>query len=823
MVSPTGLRRKACSYRELAELAGRFAALLSSRGIQKGDRVLIWAPNSAEWIGAFFGCVLRGVVPVPLDDAGTAAFASRVEADTAPRLTITSAGHARELHISTPLITIDQFESVLPPAPDFSVADLEPNDPLQIIFTSGTTGEPKGVVHTHGNVLASLLPIEKEISRYLKYERIFHPLRFLHTLPLSHVFGQFMGLWIPPLIAAEVHFEDRLIASDLASRIRDERVSVLAAVPRVLDLLREYLRTRYPDLEQRRERLRGASAWKRWWVFRDIHRLLGLKFWSLICGGAALPPDLEEFWNSLGFVVVQGYGMTETTALVSLNHPFRASRGSLGQVLPGREIKLSDDGEVLVRGATVSQNVWQGGKAQPLESEWLATGDLAELDEAGNLRFRGRKKDVIVTAAGLNIHPEDLETALMQQPEVKACTVIEVQGEHGPEPLAVLVLRDEDAGPAVAAANRLLADYQRIRQWITWPEPDLPRTSTGKVLRREVARVVSAGHADTRSAKGSLASLLDQVASRDGSLERLNQPSGELNLDSLARVELQAGIEEQFGVTVDDATMQSVRTLDDLKAVINRPVHAALEIRETIPAAPERQHIYPTWPWNAWVQACRSVFLDVVMRAFAWVLANPCIHRESTDLPTRPLLIYANHVTAMDPALILYALPGPIRRRVAVAMAGEILLQWRERRYYRYRFLNWISPIEYLVVTALFNVFPLPQKSGFRKSFAHAAKAMDRNYNILVFPEGRRADDETMQSFMSGSGLLWTALRCPALPVYLGGLGELKRTDERWFRSKKLFIRVGSPVQLPEDAEPEAATKLLENALRDLASGPAIP
>jgi long-chain acyl-CoA synthetase len=488
-------------------------------------------------------------------------------------------------------------------------------------------------------------------------------------------------------------------------------------------------------------------------------------------------------------------------------------------VLPGREIKLSDEGEVLVRGATVSRNIWRGGQAQPLDSEWLATGDLAELDEAGNLRYRGRKKDVIVTAAGLNIHPDDLEAALMQQPEVKACTVIEVQGDHGPEPLAVLVLRDGDAGRAVSSANRSLADYQRIRRWIVWPEPDLPRTSTGKVLRREVARVLSAGHADTASAKGSLASLLDQITSRDGPSERVNAPSGELNLDSLARVELQAGIEEQFGVTVDDTTMQSVRTIDDLKAVLNRPVQASSETPVAIPAASERKHIYPVWPWNVFVRACRSVFLDTVMRAFVWVLANPRIHRTSTQLPNRPVLIYANHVTAVDVALILYALPGRIRRRVAVAMSGEILLQWRERRYYRYRFLNWISPIEYLVVTALFNVFPLPQKSGFRKSFAHAARAMDRNYNILVFPEGRRATDETIQSFMSGSGLLWSDLRCPALPVYLGGLGELKRTDERWFRSKKLFVRMGRALELPHDIDPEAATKLLENALRDLASG----
>jgi long-chain acyl-CoA synthetase len=183
------------------------------------------------------------------------------------------------------------------------------------------------------------------------------------------------------------------------------------------------------------------------------------------------------------------------------------------------------------------------------------------------------------------------------------------------------------------------------------------------VLRREVARVLSAGHADTASAKGSLASLLDQITSRDGPSERVNAPSGELNLDSLARVELQAGIEEQFGVTVDDTTMQSVRTIDDLKAVLNRPAQASSETPVAIPAASERKHIYPVWPWNVFVRACRSVFLDTVMRAFVWVLANPRIHRTSTQLPNRPVLIYANHVTAVDVALILYALPGRIRRQ----------------------------------------------------------------------------------------------------------------------------------------------------------------
>lgn len=813
LVVRSGLRRKSCSYGELARMCGRFARLLADKHVNKGDRVVLWAPNGPEWIAAFFGCVLCGVLPVPLDEAGSPGFVKRVEKETTPRLIVTSVSHARELETDTPVITIEQMEQHLPAAPDFTQASLTAADPLQIIFTSGTTGEPKGVVHTHGNVLASLLPIEREIGRYLKYERVFHPLRFLHTLPLSHVFGQFMGLWIPPLIAAEVHFEDRLIASDLVERIHSERISVLAAVPRVLDLLREHLRHRYPDLEQRRERAHGISAWKRWWRFRDVHKLFGLKFWSLVCGGAALPPDLEQFWNSLGFLVVQGYGMTETTALVSLNHPFRASSGTLGQVLPGREIKLTDEGEVLVRGDTVSQVMWHNGKPQQRESDWLATGDLAELDEKGNLRFRGRKKDVIVTAAGLNIHPDDLEAALLEQPQVKACTVIEAEGQHGPEPMAVLVLREGDARTAIEKANQSLAEYQRIHRWTVWPEPDLPRTSTGKVLRREVVRALAQGGRGAADTKGSLAAVLNRIS--QGAPAADEAGSEELNLDSLARVELQAGLEEQFGVTVDDAAMQKVRTVTDLKA--------ALEQRERgtrfndKAEKTSRKHIYPTWPWRWAILACRTIFLEIVMRGFAYFLAKPKIQKRSrTPLPAGPFLIYANHVTAIDVSLILYALPGRLRRRCAVAMSGEILLQWRERRYYRYRFLNWISPLEYLVVTALFNVFPLPQMTGFRKSFAHAARAMDRGYSVIVFPEGRRATDENVQPFMSGSGLLWTDLRCQALPVYLGGLGELKRTEERWFRSKKLFVTVGEPVALPPNIKPEQATELLEQELRKL-------
>jgi long-chain acyl-CoA synthetase len=758
IVSRHGLRKELTSYKDLANLAGRFAKLLESRGIVKGDRVLIWGENGAPWIAAFFGCILRGVVPVPIDLAGSETFAHRVAQEVDPKLVTGS----REL-IRTFQNTL-AFEDIpsLPLTPAGPIDGLSETDPVQIVFTSGTTAEPKGIVHTHGNILASLRPIEQEMRKYLKYERIFHPLRFLHTLPLSHVFGQFMGIWIPALLAAEVHFESRLVPSDLIETIHDERISVLVAVPRVLEILQTHLLQRF---NLNIEKAKGFPALRRWWEFRAVHRALGFKFWALICGGATLPENVERFWNTLGLVVIQGYGMTETAALVSLNHPFHASEGTIGKVLPGREIRLGDDGEILVRGATVSKATWQNGKLQTQDSDWLATGDLASLDDAGNLKFRGRKKEVIVTASGLNIYPDDLEAALLRQSLIKAAAVVEVDGE----PVAALILRRPgDAAEAVRIANQDLAGYQQVRRWILWSDPDLPRTSTGKILRREVA----AGLRGT---------------ARVGILERMTgkaADSEDLQLDSLGRVELQSAIESQLGVELDDAAYQQVNTLGELRGLLSGSPKP--ESRD--------ENLYPTWPWT-WLQnAIRVLFIELLMRPLVAILGNPRFDRAEPLF--QPVLIVSNHVSLYDVPLILYALPGNMRRRVAVAMAGEMILSFRKTR-------GLVGKIAYFLMTEFFNVFPLPQLSNFRKSFAHAGRAMDRGFHVLVFPEGKRTEDGQMHSFQKGSGMLWKELQCNALPVYLGGM-----------QSGKVSIRVGKPIPFNPDLEPAEATRILEQAVR---------
>ncbi len=769
IVSRHGLRKETCTYKRLAEQAGRFAAELEARNIQKGDRVLIWGDNGASWIAAFFGCVLRGVLPVPIDVEGSQAFALRVAQEVDPKL-IT--GNRELLGPFENTLAFEDFES-LPLSQAAPIENLSDADPVQIVFTSGTTAEPKGIVHTHGNILASLRPIEREMQKYLKYERIFHPLRFLHTLPLSHVFGQFMGIWIPALLAAEVHFESHLVPSDLVETIRKERISVLVAVPRVLEILQTFLIQRF---NVNIESAKGLPAWRRWWRFRAVHRAFGFKFWALICGGATLPENIEQFWGALGFVVIQGYGMTETAALVSLNHPFHAAKGTIGKVLPGREIRLGDDGEILVRGDTVSKATWQGGRLQTQDSEWLATGDLASQDEAGNLKFRGRKKEVIVTPSGLNIYPDDLEAALLRQPLIKAAAVVDADGE----PMAALVLRHPgDAAAAVSAANKDLAQFQQIRRWMIWPDPDLPRTSTGKVLRREI-------HFQPQT-KGTLAGLIEKITGED---------SEDLHLDSLGRVELQSAIEGQFGVELDDASYQQVRTLADLRGLLSGA--AKTESRD--------ENVYPTWPWTRLQNAIRVLFIELVARPLVAVLAHPRV--QSTGAVQKPVLIVSNHVSLYDVPLILYALPGAMRRRVAVAMAGEMMLNLRQARGLGNWFLNLCGPPAYLLITALFNVFPLPQRGNFRRSFAHAGEAMDRGFYVLVFPEGRRTPDGLMHPFQKGSGMLWKELQCDAVPVCLSGM-----STGRWFRSG-VSIRVGQPIVLDPQWDAAEASTFLERAVK---------
>jgi long-chain acyl-CoA synthetase len=847
VVQRRGYRRESWSYAQLAEAAKGCARLLRDRGVRTGDRVILWGPNSFEWVAAFWGCLLRGAVAVPLDDGATVEFAARVARETSATLLFAARGkpeirgnavhEINATHSLEDLISTGSFleSAALEPQSDLqSLAD-EPitrNHIAEILFTSGTTAEPRGVVLTHGNFLANLEPLERGIDPYRKYERWMHPLGFVSLVPLSHVFGQVMGLFVPPLLGATIVFEPSTNPAEIIRTIKRERATALIAVPRMLDGLHAGIRRDFEAngrgkwLANSLEAAKGQKFLRRAWRFRRIHRRFGWKFWAFISGGAALSPDTEEFFRRIGYAVVQGYGMTETASLISLNHPFRAAQGSIGKVLPGREFRVAEDGEILVRGENVSAGYWQDGGVQASSSEnWLPTGDVGELDAEGNLRFRGRKKNVIVTPAGLNVYPTDLEHALRQQPVVKDCVVVAIERGGNAEPCAVLLMQESHASDAasrdnevahraVENANASLAEYQRMRSWIVWPGADFPRTPTGKprlgAITAAATQILSGNteSASTQSAggrAGELGALLQKFAAPTAPGEQLES---QLNLSSLDRVELISALEERYQVELNETQFAQAKTVADVEKLLQAP------------SSRRTDFVYPLWTLSApmrWIRL--AVYYTLVWPATQFFGHPRIVGRDYLRELRGPVLVVSNHITRRDDSgLVMAGLPPRYRHMLATAVGGETMQTMRHPPRDWFFGKRFAYQIGYWLVTALFTTFPLPQYSGFRESFRFAGTAIDRGYSVLVFPEGHGNDSETgeMDKFQSGIGLLAENLNVPIVPMRLDGVWKMRREGRRIAKRGEIVIRIGSSVRFPSGTPPEEIAGKLRQIIAEL-------
>jgi long-chain acyl-CoA synthetase len=521
--------------------------------------------------------------------------------------------------------------------------------------------------------------------------------------------------------------------------------------------------------------------------------------------------------------------------VVTLNHPFSASRGTVGKPIEGVEVKIAPDGEILVRGENVTSGYYQAapGSAAAVESAaafrdgWFHTGDIGEIDATGRLLIKGRKKEMIVTAQGLNVFPEDVERALTAQPGVRDAAVVgvPVQGEERVH--AVLIVEPgADVQTVVRNANASLEDHQRVWGTSIWPASELPRTEgTQKLKRREIQRWVAAGASGAPAAVPSGASIEDVVARyASGRTVTGDTTLDELGLSSLDRVEMMMALEEAFQTTLDESAIAEAKTVQDLERLVASGVSASAPAFAPRASARQarvtaRQAIVPAEPiafpsWNRWriSQFLRRISLPTWILPLARVFMElTVVGREHLEHVRGPVVFASNHLSHMDTPAILIALPRRWRYSVAPAMAKEF---WRAhfypREFSRKKYL-WNS-FWYYLASMFFNAFPLPQReAGTRQTLRYIGDVAADGYSILIFPEGRREPSP----FRPGVGMIASRLDLPVVPVRIDGLDKVLHSSKRWPTRGPVRIAFGPPMRLEGD-DYQALAKRVEDAVRAL-------
>jgi long-chain acyl-CoA synthetase len=813
LVYDDGYRRRGHTYAEVCSAARGFAARLAAAGLTKGDMVIFWGENRPEWVACYWGCLLLGVTVVPIDYRSSAAFVRTVWSQVkAPLILTGDEVVADEVTAAEPTLQRWRFTDLdwradgpLPEVP------ISRDDVIQVIFTSGATAEPKGVVIRHRNVMANIVPVEREIVKYRRYARPFHPLRFLNLLPLSHMFGQSMASNIPPMVRGTVIFTRSLNPHDVISLIRARRVSVLVSVPKILAVLRDAVRRAFPETVDPPPA--GLSVVGRWWRYRRVHRAFGLKFWAFVVGAAPLPPQVEEFWRGLGFAVVQGYGLTETAPIVALNHPFRTSKGSVGTPIHGVEVRIADDGEILVRGENVTSGYFGdagSGGDRPFDDEgWLHTGDIGERDETGRLFIRGRKKEMIVTPDGLNVFPEDVERVLDAEPGVRESAVVGAVDGAEERVHAVLVLEPGTGSEVVVRnANDRLPPPQRIRSSSVWPEATLPRTEGTRKLRRGVVRdwVRTGGSPAPATAGGDpIEALLTRFS--HGRAVGSDTTLDELGLSSLERVELMVALEDRFQTRVDEGRFTSIASVGDLRQFLEGAGQTErVDEPVSFPAWNRR------WPARLVRRLSLATWILPLARVFARIQVDGLEHLQGT---TGPVVLAANHLSHMDVPVILAALPGRWRARVAPAMAKEFFRAHFHPAEHppRARFTN---SLNYYLAALYFNAFPLPQReAGAHQTLRYIGELAGDGWSVLIFPEGERSKTGDLKPFRAGIGMIGSRLDLPVVPVRIDGVDRLLPVGASFVRPGRVRVAFGAPLQLGGD-DYGALARRVEDAVRGL-------
>lgn len=854
-----------CSFKQLVDQAEAIAAALRFHGLRRGDRVAIVSENRPEWLVAYLGILVAGGTVIPLDIQLTGEDLAGLLGRSGARLVFVSGTTwplLEQTGLTLTCVSFDrQQDSRCHALDDWArpggghrgePCSMLPEDVAAILYTSGTTGEPKGVCLTHRNLLSNFEALAQTgLGRDDDH--------FLAILPLHHAYPFMATGLVPLLLGARVTFLPSLKGPVLLQCLREAGITILVGVPQVFAMIR---RAMAESIARRPAPLRWIIGWlmtlsglvrQRTGVnlgrllFGSVHAQLGPSLRLLVSGGARLDPDVARSFWQLGFTLLEGYGLTETSPVVTFTPLTGQKIGSVGVPIPGVKVRIMNPdsmgiGEVAVAGP----NVMRGYDANPqatadaIRDGWFYTGDLGYLGRDGHLFLTGRAKELIVTSGGKNIVPEELEAQYLQSPAIKEICIVGVArpGEGGAALHAVVVpdfdyvktLKIVDVRQLIKTEltriSLTLPPYKRI-SGLTIARSPLPRTRLEKIQRYRVAAMAKSAQTEVEPAPPPSAadqalmetevgrrviSLLTPFVEKGRSVVPSDYLDLDLGLDSLRRVELLSALEQSFG-RLPDSLAHEVVTVREL---IERVGHATdgeggtgpgtqswSEILRAEPPTDLRRAVVTpqAWPERMVGLLFRSLF-RLGFRAGFRLRVNGLDHLDQKG----PCILAANHASVLDPFVILATVPrGMFFRLYSIG--------WQA--FFRGPLLQWVARAG--------RVIPVGLEASLVPALQAAALVLREGKDLLVFPEGQRSVDGSLDVFRPGIGILACECGVPVIPIRITGTYQAMPVGTRWPHCHPISLAVGPPVMVTRELieqwhsrgrDPyEAATRLVREAI----------
>ncbi len=824
------------TYRELWERCKAVAEELRSSGIEPGDNVCLYGENSPGWAISYLAIHISGGVIVPLDAQLRAkdllniirySDAKAIIADS-PRLAELKALF-RDIGNEVKLFSVEELTVLSKSNDGRDVYAYDLGDTETIVFTSGTTGEPKGVVLTCENIMSN-------IQALVRCTEVSSSDNILSILPLNHAYPCIVALLSPLFAGATVTFCHSLKSLDLFNAMTETGVTVFPGVPKLFTLLDREIFNRVKSLSIFSRVffwiLYALAGWVRRatgirigkFIFKGIHRPFGERFRFFASGGAKLDAKVSEHFLNLGFLLVEGYGLTETSAVSTLNSLIAPKSGTAGVPIPGVEVRIDSPdseglGEICIKGPNVMRGYYKNEKAtrEILHGGWLHTGDLGIIDPDGHILVTGRLKEVIVLPSGKNIYPEEVEKLYEKIPFAKELCVLPSYDDSGSvKGLRMVVVPDERElvsrgvfnkrdriGSEITMRGASLPSYMRITELELY-DHEFPRTMLGKIRKSEVEKNLRDQQRATPKEQISLTTEEEELMRAPSSIRFLNRlqevarvsgpfiPGQELSidlgLDSLTLVQITVVLENEFGLQIDEEDLPNIRTVGD----ILRRIREVDGLGKEEPEALLKPLFQPSSkPLDELFNLERGILKRTAMRLiqmavfiFVKVVFRMRIEGMEKIPKEGPALLCPNHKSFIDPIVVVAVLPGWILNRLVLTGFSELFK---------------MAPLSWLVRPL--RVIPIGSTDTFGDSLQLTSDALKRGMALLLFPEGRRTPTGNIMPARMGVGILSVEAGVPIVPILIDGASDTLSPLHPGFRFAKVKIVVGDPIEPPGEVD----------------------